>query len=277
LVTPSGETRLAAVIGSPVRHSLSPAIYNAAFEATGLDWVFVTFEVREGLAPAALDAMRTLGIEWLSVTMPLKSATARHVDQLSADALTLEAVNCVVNNGGSLLGDNTDGLGFLRALEHEVGFDPMGRSCVVLGAGGAARAVILALGRAGASEVLVVNRTPDRGAKAATLAGTVGRMAGLDEVATADLVVNATPIGMAGDDGVPVDPVRLRKGQLVVDLVYEPETTPLLAAAAARGLTTVGGIGMLVHQAALQFERVTGRPAPLDVMLEAAREGLRHR
>jgi shikimate dehydrogenase len=273
-VTPSGHTRLAAVIGSPVRHSLSPAIHNAAFAETGLDWVFLAFEVREGLAGAALDAMRTLGIDWLSVTMPLKTAIARRVDQLSADALTLEAVNCVVNSGGSLLGDNTDGPGFLRSLDHELGFDPAGRTCAVLGAGGAARAVILALGRAGAREVLVVNRTPERGAKAATLAGTAGRTAGLDEVSSVDLVVNATPIGMAGDDGYPVDPVRLVEGQILVDLVYEPELTPLRAAAAKRGVTTVGGLGMLVHQAALQFERVTGRSAPIDVMRSAARHEL---
>jgi shikimate dehydrogenase len=193
---------------------------------------------------------------------------------LSADALTLEAVNCVVNNSGSLFGDNTDGPGFLRALEHEIGFDPADRSCAVVGAGGAARAVILALRRAGAREVLVINRTSDRGAKAASLAGTVGRTAGLDEIGSVDLVVNATPVGMAGDDGYPVDPDRLVEGQVVVDLVYEPEMTPLRTAAAKRGLTTVGGLGMLVHQAALQFERATGRSAPVEVMLRAARQGL---
>jgi shikimate dehydrogenase len=230
--------------------------------------------VREGLAASALEAMRTLGIEWLSVTMPHKTAVARNVDQLSADALTLEAVNCVVNNGGSLLGDNTDGQGFLRALAHEVGFEPADRSCVVLGAGGAARAVILALARAGAKEVIVVNRTPARAEQAVRLAGEAGRLGGLEDVATADLIVNATPVGMAGDGGFPVDPERLDPRQVLADLIYEPELTPLRAAAQERGLTTVGGVGMLVHQAALQFERATGQSAPLQTMLAAARDGL---
>lgn len=271
---PSGTTRLGAVIGHPIRHSLSPIIYNAAFAAAGLDWVFVALDVPDGAGREALDAMRVLGIDWLSVTMPHKAAAADAVDELTDDARALHAVNCVVNRDGRLVGHSTDGPGFVRALDAEIGFTPAGRSCAVLGAGGAARAVVVALARAGAAEVVVVNRTPARAEEAAALAGRVGRVGAADDVTGADLVVNATPVGMGGDRAAPIDPDHLRAGQVIADLVYEPPMTPLLAAAAARGLVTVNGLGMLVQQAALQFEQVIGQPAPVDAMDEAARSQL---
>jgi shikimate dehydrogenase len=263
-----------AVIGDPVRHSLSPVIYNAAFADGGLDWVFVAFEVPEGNAVGALDAMRTLDIGWLSVTMPHKTAVARAVDRLSSDAAALDAVNCVVNDDGVLVGENTDGDGFVRALQAETGFVPEGRSCAVFGAGGAARGVVLSLARAGAGEVVVVNRTEARGERAVALAGEAGRLGRLDDLAAADLIVQATPVGMGDDTALPFDPDLLRGDQIVADLIYQPEVTPLVTAARERGLTAVGGLGMLVHQAALQFERVTSETAPLDVMLVAARGAL---
>jgi len=273
-VVPRGSTRVAAVIGDPVRHSLSPSIHNAAFEAQGLDWVFVAFEVPDGAAPAAVDAMRTLGVGWYSVTMPHKRAVARVVDQLTPDAAVLDAVNCIVNHDGELTGHSTDGEGFLRALVAESGFEVRGRSCVVLGAGGAARAVVTALARAGAREVVVVNRSSATAEQAALLAGPVGRVGDAGDVTGADLVVNATPIGMGGDPSTPCEPGLLREGQVVADLVYEPEKTPLVTAARRRGATALGGLGMLVHQAAIQFELVTGEEAPLEVMKTAARAGL---
>ncbi len=253
---------------------MSPAIYNAAFAAREVDWVFVAFEVADGGASAALDAMRTLDLGWLSVTMPHKTAVARAVDRLSDDAAALEAANCVVNEGGALVGESTDGQGFLRALTHETDFDPDGRSCMVLGAGGAARAVVLALARAGAKDIVVVNRTPDRGEQAVALADGVARLGVAAEAAGVDLVVNATPIGMGGDHALPIPVDGLKEAAVVADLIYEPEVTPLLAAARARGLTAVGGLGMLVHQAGLQFERVLGQPAPLEAMAVAARQVL---
>jgi shikimate dehydrogenase len=272
---PGGHTRLAAVIGAPVRHSLSPAIHNAAFRALDLDWVYLAFEVAPGDAPAALAGMRALGLGGLSVTMPHKDAVAAVVDRLGDDARLLGAVNCVTPVDGDLVGDNTDGPGFLRALAADTGFDPTGRRCAVVGAGGAARAVVLALARAGAAEVVVVNRTPARGERAAALAGPVGRIGRADDVADAELVVNATPLGMRPDhDELPVDVELLRTGQVVADLVYRPFETPLLAAARARGLIATNGLGMLVHQAALAFERWTSRTAPLEVMEAAVRRRL---
>ncbi|MEJ5254652.1 MAG: shikimate dehydrogenase [Acidimicrobiales bacterium] len=271
---PTGATKVAAVIGDPVRHSLSPVIFNAAFGALGLDWVYVAFEVAAGDHRRALAGVRALRIGGLSVTMPHKTAVAHSVDRLTDDAQALDAVNCVIRDGDELVGHNTDGPGFVRALRAETGFDPAGRRCAVVGAGGAARAVVLALARAGAAEVAVVNRTPARGEAAASLAGDRGRLGGEVVLRDAELVVNATPVGMPALPDLPFDVGLLRAGQVVADLVYEPAETPLLREARARGLVAINGLGMLVHQAALQFEQLTGREAPLQVMEEAARQAL---
>jgi shikimate dehydrogenase len=267
---PAGTTRVAAVIGDPVRHSLSPVIHNAAFEATGLDWVFVAFEVPVGAGAGAVGAMRTLGLAGLAVTMPHKSDVARAVDRLTPVAARLGAVNTVAWAGRELVGDSTDGPGFLDALRVDEGFDPAGRRCLVVGAGGAARAVILALAEAGAAEIVVANRTRSRAELAVAVAPDVARLGSPDAAAEADLVVNATPLGMGGDESLPVDPARLGPGQVVVDLVYHPLVTPLLSAARARGAVAVGGLGMLVHQAAHQFRRWTGEDPPLGAMSAAA-------
>jgi shikimate dehydrogenase len=179
-----------------------------------------------------------------------------------------------VPSDGLLIGENTDGPGFIDALRDEASFDPAGRRCVVIGAGGAARAVVLALARAGASEVGVANRTSSRGSVAAALAGAVGRVVDLDAVAGADLIVNATPIGMV-DDGLPLDPQRIGRGQLVADLIYHPAVTPLLAAASAQGALALNGLGMLVHQAARAFRCWTGEDPPVAAMRAAAEAELR--
>jgi shikimate dehydrogenase len=272
---------VAAVIGDPVRHSLSPVLHNAAFAALGLDWVYVAFEVATGHGADAVAAMRTLGIDGMSVTMPHKGEVAAAVDECTPDATALGAVNCVVQRNGRTIGHNTDGSGFLDALRLDEGFDPVGKRTVVIGAGGAARAVILALAGAGAGEVGVVNRTPERASAAAALAGAAGRVVPEAAVDSADLVVNATPIGMAGvvalrpeagDEpaSMPVDPMRLGAGQLAVDLIYEPSTTAWLAAARAQGAAVANGLGMLIHQAAHAFRIWTGEDPPTEAMSAAA-------
>jgi shikimate dehydrogenase len=265
---------VAGVVGDPVRHSLSPTLHNAAFEALELDWVFLAFEVPAGEAKAAIEGMRALGIDGLSVTMPHKSDVAAAVDRLSATAERLGAVNTVVRQGGVLVGENTDGAGFVDALRSDEGFDPAGRRCLVVGAGGAARAVVLALAEAGAVEVVVVGRTPDRVAAAAALAGARGRAGTVEEARDCDLAVNATPVGMGVDSELPLDPGLLGPGQVVADLVYHPLTTPLLAEARARGAVAVNGLGMLIHQAAHAFRLWTGEDPPLAVMSAAALRGL---
>jgi shikimate dehydrogenase len=250
---------------------VSPLIHNAAFRALDLDWVFAAFEVAPGRAAAAAEAARDLGIDGLSVTMPHKSDIVRAMDHLTPTARTLGAVNTVVcHAGGQLLGDNTDGAGFLDALRDDEGFDPAGRRCLVVGGGGAARAVVLALAGAGAADVVVANRTELRAQEAAALAPGVARLGTVEEADGAELVVNATPQGMAGDVSLAVDAGALGPGQLVVDLVYHPALTPLVAAARARGATAANGLGMLIHQAAHAFRLWTGEDPPLEVMSEAA-------
>lgn len=277
-MAPTGATRVAGVIGDPIRHSLSPVLHNAAFDACGLDWVYVAFPVAAGDTARALDGMRALGLVGLSVTMPHKAAVAALVDRCSPAATTLRAVNCVVREGADLVGHNTDGGGFLTGLRADTGFDPAGRRVVVFGAGGAARAVVAAVTDAGAAELVVVNRDPDRAADAVSLARGTGRVvdptAAAGVVEAADLVVNATPVGMGGDPGIPLDPARLHDGQVVVDLVYDPLETPLLRAARERGATATNGLSMLVHQAALAFELWTAQRAPVDAMAAAVRTHL---
>ncbi len=280
----TGRTRAAGVIGSPIRHSLSPAIFNAAFTAAGLDWAYLAFDVPEGAAGLALGGMRALGIDGLSVTMPHKAAVLEGLDELSDDARALGAVNCITRHGGLLRGDNTDGPGFLDALRVDEGIDVAGLHCVVVGAGGAGRAVARALGGAGAGSIVVLNRSPDAAAAIVQVVGSSARVGTPADLDAADLVVNATPLGMGvvvGTDGapepLPLDPARLREGQVVVDLVYHPAVTPLLAAARDRGLRTVNGLGMLIHQAAHAFRLWTSEDPPLEAMSAAAVAGLGHR
>lgn len=277
---------LAAVIGSPVGHSLSPAIHNAAFRAVGLPWVFVAWEVPEGYAPEALASMERFGVAGLSVTMPHKSAVAEAVDSLTEEAEMLGAVNCVVRETSAdgstrLVGHNTDGYGIIASLREDADFTPEGADCLVLGAGGAARAAVLALARAGAARVAVANRTPKRAEQAAALAGDKGEVVPADAAGEFDLIVNATPLGMGKlVDETPIPTILplmvLHPDQTVLDLIYNPAETALLAQARDKGLAAHNGLGMLVHQAARAFELWTSRAAPLRAMSEAARETSRN-
>jgi shikimate dehydrogenase len=260
------------VIGWPVEHSLSPAIHNAAFDALGLDWVYVALPVPPGRVPQALAGLSALGFAGANVTMPHKSDVAAHVDELSEDASRLAAVNTVVVGPGGLTGHNTDAPGFDRFLRRDAGFDPGGRAALLYGAGGAARACALALARGGLRVLTVAVRDSSRaGGIRSAVEGFSTDLAvvGLDAARAAepDLVVNATPVGSAGED-LPLP--NLGPEVLVVDLLYRPEITPLQVAARAAGAPAFGGLGLLLHQAALSFELWTARPAPLDVMSAAA-------
>jgi shikimate dehydrogenase len=272
----TGATTVAAVIGSPIRHSLSPALHNAAFRAAGVPWVYVAFDVAPGEAVSALDAMRTLGLGGLSVTMPHKEAVAANVDRLDPAAAALRSVNTVVRgHDGLLVGHSTDGAGCVASIQ-ETGAEVAGRSIVVLGAGGAARAVIDGFARAGAAEVVVVNRSADRAQQAAALAGAIGRVGSLDDVRAAEIVVNATSVGMGSAD-LPLDPALLHRRHVVVDLVYHPLETALLAAARDVGAHVVDGLGMLVHQAALQQQLWLGVLPDAAVIRAAALHELAER
>lgn len=245
--------------------------------------MFVALPVAPGRAKVAVDGARALGIRGLSVTMPHKESVIPALDGLTPAASALGAVNCVLrapHDDGLLLGDNTDGAGFLGGLRADFDLDVTGKRAVVLGAGGAGRAVVHALAGAGASSVVVVNRGSDRGLRAAGIAGGVGSFVAADDrdgfagaVAGADLLVNATPIGMhvdGSDDTSPVPATWMRADLVVADLVYHPSVTPLMAAAGDAGARTANGLSMLVHQAAIAFEHWTGVSAPLEAMAVAA-------
>ena len=267
-----GTTRVAAVLGFPVAHSLSPVIHNAAFAALDMDWTYVALPVEPGMVPVAVAGLRALGIAGANVTMPHKEAVADVMDELTDDAARLRAVNTIELRGGVLVGHNTDAPGFARFLERDAGFDPAGRTALLFGAGGAARACALALARAGLTRIVVALREPARARPLADAIDgypTVVDVVGFDDVAQieADLVVNGTPLGAHGETiGLP----KVGSDALVVDLLYRPASTPLQQAARAAGAKAFGGLGLLLHQAALSFELWTGRPAPIEVMSAAA-------
>jgi shikimate dehydrogenase len=279
----SGLTSVAGVAGGPrqVARSLSPAIHNAGYRALGLDWVYVGFPVAaEGAeAVAVLRGLGGSGVAGFNVTMPHKLAAAEAVDRLAGQAAVVGAVNAVEVTGGELVGWNTDGEGLASFLVRETDTDLDGCSLLVIGAGGSARSVVSGLVAAGAGAVTVLARDPDRAAALAPMAGEASfralplSPAAAAAVAEADVIVNATPVGQEGEAPlIPVDAIR--PGAVVVDLVYHPLETPLVQAASRAGAKAYGGLGMLVHQAALAFEIFTGRSAPLEAMWAGAREAL---
>lgn len=271
----TGTTRLAAVIGHPVRHSLSPALHNAAFDAGGLDWRLVAFDVAPGGAAEAIAAMRVLGIGGFAVTMPHKGDAAASVDEVDEAAAALGSVNSVVlREDGSTFGASTDGPGFVDSLT-AAGVALHGSRVVMLGAGGAARSIVDALGRSGVADIAVVNRT-EANAVAVSRLAEQARVGAAHDVSSADLLVNTTSIGMGSGD-LPLDPALLHDRLTVADIVYHPRRTALLAAAEAVGAATIDGLGMLVHQAVRQQQLWTGvRPDP-SVMHAAAEAELARR
>ena len=271
-------TTRAAVIGSPVTHSLSPLLHNAAFNSLGMDWEYLALEITESELDEVLAQMRSGNLGGLSVTMPFKTRVASLVDECTSTAEKLSAVNCVVANEKGLIGHNTDGDGFLNGLIHEAQFDPKGKKVVVIGAGGAARAVIEALARSGAASIMVVNRTPAKAESAADLAGEVGAVGTLKDISGADLVVNATSIGMKDNQvDIPCSVDLLHSSQLVVDLIYHPLETRWISLAKQKGIDSHNGVSMLLFQAAEAFTLWTGEEAPISIMQEAITQELKKR
>ena len=260
-------------MGDPIAHSLSPLLHNTAFGLLGLDWVSVGFPVPSGGAPdgARRDGpARDRGPFRDHAPQAGGRRAGRRADP---DRPTPAGRQLPGQPGWSARRTNTDGQGFVEALARGADFDPAGKRCVVIGAGGGARAVVLALGEAAASEIVVVARRPEPAVAAAELA-TQGRVGSARDAPDADLVVNATPLGMVGNES-PTDTAivpgeALGPGQVVVDLVYEPAETAWMAAASRKGAVVLGGLGMLVHQAAAQLQWWTGLAPPVDAMWAAA-------
>lgn len=276
----TGRTTLFVIFGDPVEHSLSPAMQNAALQAAGIDGVYIPWRVKAIGLPTAFESIRGMeNFGGANVTIPHKEQAVSLVDELSSEAASVGAVNTVIGRGGRLLGANTDGQGFLRALQEEAGFVPRGRQVVILGAGGAARAVAWSLAEAGVSKVVILNRTVER---AEALAEFVSRGSGVsaighglgdrhisERVAECELLVNATSVGLAASDPPAIDGALLRPGMLVCDLIYRPRETALLREAKKRGCRVLGGVGMLLFQGMLAFELWTGQK-PSEGAMRAA-------
>lgn len=280
----SPATRLCAVIGNPVGHSLSPALHNAAFDALGLDFVYVAFRVED--LKSAMGGMRALeNFRGMSVTIPHKIEIMAYLDEIDDIDRSIGSINTVLNEGGRLVGFGTDGPGALKALV-DAGVGTKGATVLMIGAGGAARAIAFTLARQAGLKKLVLldingemlaGLTADleRGTTAAVEGEVMAEEVLARRVAEADIIINCTPVGMHPREDASVVPVELfRSGQVVFDIVYTPLETRLLREARSRGCTVISGVEMFINQAVLQFERFTGETAPVEVMRRVVMERL---
>lgn len=276
----NGQTRVCGLLGYPVEHSFSPAMHNAAFQALGLNWAYVPFGVHPERLSQALQGMVAMGLAGVNVTVPHKQNVLPLLDHVDHTARLMGAVNTIVNREGQLFGYNTDGPGFVIALEQEAGFHCNGKRVLLLGAGGAARAVAVQLALQGAQTLTITNRSRE---KAEGLAREIQQATGTEveiwpwgqlperQVADLDLIVQTTPLGMSpGVHQAPDFPYQaLHSGQLVCDLIYNPPETLFLRKAAEQGAKIMNGRGMLLYQGVLAFEIWTGLEAPVDIMRQA--------
>jgi shikimate dehydrogenase len=264
--TINGSTQIYGILGRPVAHSLSPAMHNAAFRELGLNAVYVAFPVAD--LAQAVAGLRGLMVRGASVTIPFKEDIISLLNEVEPQAAKIGAVNTVVNRDGLLTGHNTDWLGALRALEEKT--ELSGKRVLILGAGGASRAIAFAILEKG-GQVAVTDLDRDK-------ALALSRQLWVEVVAPdhlgqypADILINATPVGMEPNSGdIPLDPTLLPRFQVVMDIVYKPLETRLLKEAGARGCQVIDGLQMLIHQATEQFALWTGQPAPLEIMAAAA-------
>ncbi len=275
----SGKTQVCGVIGDPIEHSLSPVMHNAAFKHLKLDFVFLAFRVKAADLENAMRGVRGLGIRGLNVTMPHKTAITRHLDEADSTVKFLGSANTILNSNGKLSGFSTDGVGALHALR-ENGVNPEGKKVLLLGAGGAAKAIAYTLAQE-AGALCVLNRVPE---KAAVLADALNRVFGKEVVGgalspstvqrnlqDADILVNATSVGMHPHVNQSVVPPQWLKPDLTaMDIVYNPVETKLAKDAKAAGAKVISGVEMLLYQGAASFEIWTGHAAPIKVMRAAA-------
>ncbi len=275
----SGKTRVCGVIGDPIEHTLSPIIQNSAFNALNLDYVFLAFRVKPAQVEAAVNGMRALNVRGLNVTMPHKSTVQKFLDRVDLSAQIINSVNTILNKENTLYGFNTDGIGALKALrENDV--ELKGRKVLLLGAGGAARAIAYTMAKE-ADELAVLNRTVKQAQDLAKLlektvnkkvaTGALSPKEIQQNLQDSDILVNATSVGMKPNaDESPVAPKLLRPNLAVMDIVYNPIETRLAKEAKAAGAKVVSGVEMLIYQGAASFEIWTGKSAPVEVMRKAA-------
>jgi shikimate dehydrogenase len=282
----TGRTRFTAVFGDPVEHSLSPAMHNAAYAALGLERAYLAFRVAPERLHDAIRAVLALQIAGVNLTVPHKESAVSMMTHLTEEALTLGAINCVINRDGELHGDNTDARGLERDLR-ESGIALAGRTVIVVGAGGAAAAAVLACSRVGAKKILLCNRTVERAHKLAEHFAHLGHpngssidSAALDELSDARtldgvaLVINATPMGLKTSRFAPLAYDAAPTDCVFYDMIYAPHATPFLAPAVASRRRALDGAGMLLYQGALAFELFNNLAAPINAMRAALMSAL---
>jgi len=285
-----GGTKIVGIFGDPVKHSLSPSMHNAAFRALGLDYVYVPFHVKKSSLGLALKGLIAMNIRGVNLTIPHKVEALKYLDYLDKEANMSGAVNTVEVKDGRLLGYNTDGKGFIHSLKRDCGFNPKNKNVLILGAGGASRAVIVQLILSGAREIVVASPVQEELKKIAQdIRGSMkvsiktlllDRSVPLDEIKNIHLLINATPVGMHPQDPLLLPAVFFKKThslQMVYDLIYSPMKTKLLRTAELYRINTSNGLGMLLYQGAFSFEIWTKRKAPVEVMRKTLISALRNR
>lgn len=280
----TGDTKVLGIFGYPVGHSFSPLMHNAAIEAAGIPYIYVPFEVSpENLEPA-INGIRSLGIVGVNITVPHKEKVIPFLDEITEEASLIGSINTIENKNGRLIGHNTDSRGYIRSLQEDAGFDPKGKKALIIGAGGAARGVIAGLAVNGIAEIVITNRTFEKGEALAAEFGSkfkeikfsahpLSSLKDPDILSSLDLVVNTTSTGLEGKT-VDVELSFTPLYALISDIAYTPPLTPFLKQAREAGRRTLDGIGMLSYQGVISFEIWTSNKAPVDVMKKALIEAV---
>lgn len=280
-----GHTRLAAVVARPIKHSISPFIQNYAFDKTGVNGVYVAWDIPESDLEATVENVRRYDMFGINISMPYKQAVIPYLDEVTQAADLIGAVNTVVNRKGRLLGYNTDGLGFFRSLAVFADFDVKDKTMTILGGGGAATAIIAQAAINGAAKINIFNQTKflqETKEKAKELSAKTGVPLEVfpvedlqliqEKVLASDLFVNATSVGMDGKSMIINDDFEFPKDLMVADVIYQPFETPFLHLVRSRGLKAINGLGMLLFQAAEAFELWTGKEMPSQEIWQALEE-----
>ncbi len=277
----TGKTKIVGIFGYPVKHTLSPLMHNAAFSTLRLDYCYLPFEVRPENLKEAMEGIRALNIRGVNITVPHKEAVMDYLDELSAEAKLIGAVNTIENRDGRLIGYNTDSKGFIKSILMDANTRIKGKRALILGAGGAGKGVAVACAMENAAAITIANRTADKAERLTEyLKGQFPEIPfsaislekdRLPEViANADILINATSVGLKRGESLPVSSRDLHKNLIVYDLIYNPPDTPFLKMARKAGVKkAVNGLGMLLYQGALSFEIWTCKRPPIDVMKKA--------
>ena len=282
----TSKTKALGIFGHPISHTLSPVMHNAVIKALGLDMAYLPFEVKPPNLKEAINGIKSLGIIGVNITIPHKESVIRFLDDISEEARLVGAVNTIVNKDRKLVGYNTDGSGYMASLKEELGFNPKSKRIIIIGAGGAARGILAALATQKPKSITVANRTLSRAVSLIkTFKGKFRdtRFEAIDldnnmlkmSFNSVDLLINTTSVGMKQGKTLKIPLETLPKIAIVSDIIYNPLETLLLKKAKKIGLTTHGGLGMLVHQGARSFKLWTGMDAPMNVMRKAALKALK--